>query len=197
MLTIHATADRTLTATDDGRTLALGDLLALVREGVDFQILDEGTEKDVTNRFLAELFVKEDLDAKQTLFKRYILESLLRDGTKVEGLVKKLLWAGVGAASLTQEKLATLVDALASRGETSDDETSVALRSLLAKAETLPSKLQSGFETVLAKVKPVEAAADELTALSAKVDALAASIERLHQDRLPVERVKKAVAAGN
>jgi polyhydroxyalkanoate synthesis regulator protein len=197
MLTIHATADRTLTATDDGRTLALGDLLALVREGVDFQILDEGTEKDVTNRYLAELFVKEDLDAKQTLFKRYILESLLRDGSKVEGMVKKLLWAGVGAASLTQEKLTTLVDALANRGETSDAETAVALRSLLAKAETLPAKLQSGFETVIAKVKPVEAAADELTALSAKVDALAASIERLHQDRLPVERVKKAVAAVN
>jgi polyhydroxyalkanoate synthesis regulator phasin len=197
MLTIHAQADRTLTATDDGRTLAWGDLLALVREGVEFQILEHGTGKDVTNRYLAELFVREDLDAKQTLFKRYILESLLRDGNKLEGLVKKLLWAGVGAASLTHEKLIALVDALASRGETSDAETAVALRSLLAKAETLPSKLQTGFETVLQKVKPVEVAADELATLAAKVDALAASIERLHQDRTVQERPsKKPVSVG-
>jgi polyhydroxyalkanoate synthesis regulator protein len=195
MLTIHAQADRTLTATDDGRTLAWGDLLALVREGVDFQIVDEAAGKDVTNRYLAELFVREDLDAKQTLFKRYILESLLRDGNKLEGLVKKLLWAGVGAASLTQEKLVALVDALANRGETSDAETAVALRSLLAKAETLPSKLQSGLETVLHRVKPVDVAADELAALSAKVDALATSIEKLHQDRLQQDRpAKKAVS---
>jgi polyhydroxyalkanoate synthesis regulator protein len=192
MLTIHAQADRTLTATEDGRTLAWGDLLALVREGVDFQILEEATGKDVTNRYLAELFVREDLDAKQTLFKRYILETLLQDGNKLEGLVKKLLWAGVGAASLTQEKLTSLVDALASRGETSEAESAVALRSLFAKAETLPSKLQSGFETVMQKVKPVDAAADDLAALSAKVDALADSIERLLQDRTIQEQPSQA-----
>ncbi|MBC7543976.1 MAG: hypothetical protein H7338_14720 [Candidatus Sericytochromatia bacterium] len=195
MQIIHAQADRTLLS-DAKEPISLNELATLVRDHSEFQVHD-ATGKDVTNRYLAELFVREDLDTKQAMFKRYILEGLLRESNKVESLVKKLLWAGIGAASVTGEKLDALLADLASRGEAGQDEYALQMRQWLTQAEALPQRVQAKVESVFNRSRQVSAAAGELSELTAKVDALTELVGQLRADRKQDERTAKKVVSVN
>src|SRR5690242_16318447 len=110
MRTIKRYANRKLYDAATSKTVTLEDIAQMVREGEEIQVIECTSEKDITNKVLAQVFLREDFDTKGVFVKRYLLEGLIKEsGDKIEGLVKKFLLAGIGLASLTGEKLDQVV----------------------------------------------------------------------------------------
>jgi polyhydroxyalkanoate synthesis regulator phasin len=94
-------------------------------------------------------------------------------------LIRKTILAGLGAATLTKEKVDKLVDELIKRGEVTAEERPKLVRDLLARAEEsekdLEGKVNESLEKVIEKLGiPTKA---DLDALSGKIDQLTKKVD--------------------
>jgi polyhydroxyalkanoate synthesis repressor PhaR len=126
--------NRKLYDTETSKTVTLKDIAELIREGVEIKVVDN-SDKDVTNKVMAQIFLQENLETKQLVLSKFLLEFLIKEGTKIESLIKKVLLSGVGLANLTQEKAEQLVNELVKRGELDESEGAKFVKELISKIE--------------------------------------------------------------
>lgn len=96
-------------------------------------------------------------------------------------LIRKTILAGIGAATLTKEKVEGLVDELIQRGEVASEERPKVVQELLTKAEEAKKEWQEKVEQAVkdtVKRLGIPAKAD-LDALDRKMDELAAKVEKM------------------
>jgi poly(hydroxyalkanoate) granule-associated protein len=96
-------------------------------------------------------------------------------------LIRKALFAGIGAVALTKEKAEELVDELIKRGEVASEERPKIVQDLLGKAEETKKEWSGKVEKVVKETveKLGIPAKAELDALSQKIDALTAEVEKM------------------
>lgn len=126
--------NRKLYDTETSKTVTLKDVATLVREGLEIKVVD-GSDKDITNKVLAQIFLQENLETKQFVLNKFLLEWLIKESGKLESLTKRVLLGGVGLASLTQDKAEALVTELIKRGEVEEGDKAKFVKQLIGKVE--------------------------------------------------------------
>jgi len=207
MRTIKRYANRKLYDAATSKTVSLEDIAQMVRDGEEVQVIECTSEKDITNKVLAQVFLREDFDTKGVFLKRYLLEGLIKEsGDKIDSLIKKCLFAGIGLASLTSEKVDSLVNELVKRGELSEDERSKFVKELMIKLEQRTQTLGKEAEKVTEKVTTKVSrnghggnSDDQIEALNKKIESLTAMVAELQAEKAKSDdkekTVKKAVSS--
>ncbi|MDZ7412184.1 MAG: phasin family protein [candidate division KSB1 bacterium] len=98
--------------------------------------------------------------------------------------LKKLVLAGIGAASLTKEKVEELVDELVKRGEVSEEEKAKFIKETAAKVEEHSKQLRTWVDEAVSKaterLKPKFQ--KDIEELSAQVQAMRSEIAELRKE---------------
>jgi polyhydroxyalkanoate synthesis repressor PhaR len=126
--------NRKLYDTETSKTVTLKDVATLIREGQEIKVVD-GSDKDITNKVLAQIFLQENLETKQFVLSKFLLEWLIKESGKLESLTKRVLLGGVGLASLTQDKAEQLVAELVKRGEIEESDKTKFVKQIIDKVE--------------------------------------------------------------
>jgi polyhydroxyalkanoate synthesis repressor PhaR len=126
--------NRKLYDTETSKTVTLKDVATMIREGHEVKVVD-GSDKDITNKVLAQIFLQENLETKQFVLSKFLLEWLIKESGKLESLTKRVLLGGVGLASLTQDKAEQLVNELVKRGEVEEGDKSKFVKQIIDKVE--------------------------------------------------------------
>jgi len=126
--------NRKLYDTETSKTVTLKDVALLIREGLEIKVVD-GSDKDITNKVLAQIFLQENLETKQFVLNKFLLEWLIKESGKLESLTKRVLLGGVGLASLTQDKAEQLVSELVKRGEVEEGDKARFVKQIIDKVE--------------------------------------------------------------
>jgi len=180
--------NRKLYDTETSRTVTLKDIAFYIREGQDIKIID-ANEKDITNKVLAQVFLQENLQTKQIVLNKYLLEGLIKESNKIEEVSKKLLLAGVGLASLTQEKIDQLVNELVKRGEVEENERSKFAKHLIDKVEKGSKDFKHLMDGIISEVEKKEKKEDliarkekEIAELKIKIDELTKELDNYKEE---------------
>jgi len=182
MKIIKRYANRKLYDTSTSKTVTLNEIAQMVKDGDEIKVIDSSEEGvDITHRVLAQIFIQENWDTKQAFLQKYLLEGLIKEGgDKFGELIKKMLLAGVGMASLTQEKMENLVNELIKRGELAEDEKAKFVKTLIGKMEQGSNNLKTMFEKAVSgngdKKEQKEYTLEEL---NTKIEELTKAIEEL------------------
>jgi polyhydroxyalkanoate synthesis repressor PhaR len=177
-------ANRRLYDIQDKKTITLQDLAELIKEGHDVIIVDNKTKEDITLPTLFQVLSLEAREWKETIpSAKVIRELILKGGETVTDVVKKALLAGIGAVTLTKEKVEELVDDLIKRGELSKEDRAKFVRELAEKAELRSQELKKWVdETVKVTMSKVKLAkTEEVEVLRQQVDDLTKTIARLEK----------------
>jgi polyhydroxyalkanoate synthesis repressor PhaR len=177
--------NRRLYDTEEKKTIKLEDLVELVKEEVDFKVVDTRTKKDVTlsvlTKVLSESLTEDKNSIKQT--SKVIRLLIARGGEITMDFFKKSVLFGLGVFDLTKEKAEKMVDEMIKRGEMSQSDKSKAVKELLKghdeRMQKLKTKIDESVEKVTTKVRGKEK--EELAKLHKKLDDLAKVVERLEK----------------
>ena len=177
--------NRRLYDAEEKKTIKLEDLAKLVKEDVDFKVVDSRTKKDVTLSVLTKVLSESVTDDKRNLKQSSKLIRLLiaRGGEITVDFFKKSLLFGLGVFDLTKEKAEKLVDEMVKRGEMSQSDKAKAVTELLKgheeRMKKLKTKIDERVEKITAKVRGKEK--DELAKLHKKLDDLTKVVEKLEK----------------
>jgi polyhydroxyalkanoate synthesis repressor PhaR len=177
--------NRRLYDTLEKKTIKLDDLALLVKENVEFKVIDNATGKDVTisvlSRILSDQWTYDKRNLKQTT--KLIRLLISKGGGITVDIFKKTVLFGLGVFDLTKEKAESIVDDMIKRGEMSQSDKAKAVKELLKghdeRMEKLKNKIDESVEKVTAKVKGKDK--EEMTNLHKKIDELTKMVEKLEK----------------
>lgn len=184
--------NRKLYDTTTSKTLTLKDIASLIRDGEDVKVVDN-TDKDITNKVLAQIFLQENLSTKQLVMSKFLLEVLIKESDKLEKLTKNVLFGGVGLASLTQEKLESLVNELIKRGELEEKDRNNFLAQLIEKVETGSKNFKNmveGFVNENVAPKAEKSKEEIIAEKEAQIESLKKQIKDLSENNVVKEEEK-------
>lgn len=184
--------NRKLYDTTTSKTLTLKDIASLIRDGEDVKVVDN-TDKDITNKVLAQIFLQENLSTKQLVMSKFLLEVLIKESDKLEKLTKNVLFGGVGLASLTQEKLESLVNELIKRGELEEKDRNNFLAQLIEKVETGSKNFKNmveGFVNENVAPKTEKSKEEIIAEKEAQIESLKKQIKDLSENNVVKEEEK-------
>ena len=173
--------NRRLYDTQQKKTIKLEDIVQMVREDVEFKVIDNATKKDITFSTLGQVLSLEMRDWKNSA--KIIRELILTGGEATVDIFKKTFLAGLGLFDLTKEKAEKIVDDLVKRGELSKGDKAAAIKELLKghdeRMKKLREKIDERVEKVTSKIRGVKK--QDLEELSQRIDQLAKAIEGLEE----------------
>jgi len=177
--------NRRLYDSEEKKTIKLEDLAELVKQNVDFKVIDSRSKKDVTlsvlTKVLSESLTEDKKNLKQT--SKLIRLLIARGGEITVDFFKKSVLFGLGVFDLTKEKAEKMVDEMVKRGEMSQSDKAKAVKELLKgheeRMKKLKTKIDERVEKVTAKVRGKEK--DELAKLHKKLDDLTKVVEKLEK----------------
>ncbi len=173
--------NRRLYDTQEKKTIKLEHLVELVKDNVEFKVIDNTTEKDITFSTLGQILSQEMKEWKNSA--KIIKELILTGGEATVDVFKKTLLAGLGLFDLTREKAEKIVDDLVKRGELAKGEKAAAVKELLKghdeRMKKLKEKIDEQVEKVTKKIKGVEK--KDFEELSQRLEDLAKAVEKLEQ----------------
>lgn len=184
--------NRKLYDTTTSKTLTLKDIASLIRDGEEVKVVDN-TDKDITNKVLAQIFLQENLSTKQLVMSKFLLEVLIKESDKLEKLTKNVLFGGVGLASLTQEKLESLVNELIKRGELEEKDRNNFLAQLIEKVETGSKNFKNmveGFVNENVAPKAEKSKEEIIAEKEAQIESLKKQIKELSENNAVKEEEK-------
>ena len=177
--------NRRLYDAEEKKTIKLEDLVELVKEEVDFKVVDTRTKKDVTLSVLTKVLSESLTDDKNSIKQTSKVIRLLiaRGGEMTMDFFKKSVLFGLGVFDLTKEKAEKMVDEMIKRGEMSQSDKANAVKELLKghdeRMQKLKTKIDESVEKVTTKVRGKEK--EELAKLHKKLDDLAKVVEKLEK----------------
>lgn len=125
--------NRKLYDTQTSKTVNLGEIADMIRQGEDVQVVDS-QGKDITPKILGQIFLQENVETKQLMFNKFVLRGLIQESQNMEGFIKKFLLGGIGLASMTRERIEELVNELVKRGELAEDQRSKFIKELMNRS---------------------------------------------------------------
>ncbi len=172
--------NRKLYDTQTSKTVNLGEIADFIRSGEEVQVVDS-KGKDITPKILGQIFLQENVETKQLMFNKFVLQGLIQESQNMESIIKKFLLGGIGLASMTREKLDELVNELIKRGELSEDQRARFVKEMMNRSS-------KSIHKVVDKVAhhdedtPVSKE-DRIRELEAKIAALQAELDHTKQDK--------------
>lgn len=177
--------NRKLYDTQTSKTVNLGEVADMIRQGEEVQVVDS-SGKDITPKILGQIFLQENIETKQLMFNKFVLQGLIQESQHMETFIKKFLLGGIGLASVTREKIEELVNELIQRGELAEDQRSRFIKELMLKSS-------ENIHKVMDKVTPAPPAGEEpetdtskaesIAEIESQIAALQAELNQLKQGR--------------
>ncbi len=177
-------ANRRLYDIQEKKTITLQNLAELVKEGQDVMVMDNKTKEDITLPTLFQVLSMEAREWKGNFpSARVAQELILKGGGTMVDVVKKAMLAGIGALSVTREKVEELVDDLIKKGELGKEERAKFVRELVEKAEARSREAKKWVDervkVAVTKFRP--AREEEVAKLCEQVSDLTKTVARLER----------------
>jgi polyhydroxyalkanoate synthesis regulator phasin len=153
----------------------LGEIADFIRSGEEVQVVDS-KGKDITPKILGQIFLQENVETKQLMFNKFVLQGLIQESQNMESIIKKFLLGGIGLASMTREKLDELVNELIKRGELSEDQRARFVKELMARSSKNIHKVVDKVAHPDESDAP-QSKAERIEELEAKIAALQAELK--------------------
>ena len=169
--------NRKLYDTQTSKTVNLTDIAEMIRNAEEVQVIDS-QGKDITPKILGQIFLQENVETKQLLFNKFVLQGLIQESQSMESVIKKFLLGGIGLASMTREKLEELVNELVKRGELAEDQRSRFIKDMLSRSADNLHKVvdkvtpHSDLDPNLSKGEKIETLESRIEALQQELEAL-------------------------
>ena len=113
--------NRKLYDTERKRYITLSGVAALIRRGVDIQVIDHETGEDLTTVTLSQIILEQE-KRRVGMLPQTILTSLIRSGGDTLDGLKRSFYTSVGAVRLFEDEITTRLDILVKRGGLAEDE---------------------------------------------------------------------------
>ena len=104
-IVIKKYANRRLYNTRSSSYITLEDLARMTREGVDFQVLDAKTGKDITHQILTQIIMEEETHGEQMLPISFLRQLISMYGNSMQALMPHYLEATMDNFRANQRKL--------------------------------------------------------------------------------------------
>ena len=104
-IVIKKYANRRLYNTQSSSYITLEDLARMTREGVDFQVLDAKTGKDITHQILTQIIMEEETHGEQMLPISFLRQLISMYGNSMQALMPHYLEATMDNFRANQMKL--------------------------------------------------------------------------------------------
>jgi len=104
-IVIKKYANRRLYNTQSSSYITLEDLSKMTREGVDFQVLDAKTGKDITHQILTQIIMEEESHGEQMLPISFLRQLIAMYGNSMQALMPHYLEASMDNFRANQRKL--------------------------------------------------------------------------------------------
>ena len=104
-IVIKKYANRRLYNTDTSSYITLDDLAAMVRENVDFQVLDAKTGNDITHTILTQIIVDEEASGAQMLPVSFLRDLIGMYGNSMQAMMPSYLEASMANLRKNREQL--------------------------------------------------------------------------------------------
>lgn len=150
-------SNRKLYDTEASRMLTLSELTNYIKEGIDFQVIDNETGEDITDLTLVQILLEIVKDRKEFSSAPYILRELIKSGkSTVIEFIKNSLIASVEAISLTEKKAREIVRSLIDKKKISEKEGEELKKILIEAArereKLLEEKIKKTLDETLQKI---------------------------------------------
>ena len=80
--------NRKLYDTQTSKTVNLGEIADFIRSGEEVQVVDS-KGKDITPKILGQIFLQENVETKQLMFNKFVLQGLIQESQNMESIIKK------------------------------------------------------------------------------------------------------------
>lgn len=104
-IVIKKYANRRLYNTQSSSYITLEDLSRMTRDGVDFQVLDAKTGKDITHQILTQIIMEEESHGEQMLPISFLRQLIAMYGNSMQALMPHYLEASMDNFRANQRKL--------------------------------------------------------------------------------------------
>lgn len=186
--------NRKLYDTQTSKTVNLGEIADMIRQGDDIQVIDSQGH-DITPKILGQIFLQENLETKQLFLNKFVLQGLIQEGQNIESVIKKFLLGGIGLASLTREKLDEIVNELVKRGELAEDQRARFVKELLEKGTENIHKVMDKVAHPSDQEEEEDVASPEPVSKAERITSLEQQIASLKQELAGLKSQQKAVIA--
>ncbi len=186
--------NRKLYDTQTSKTVNLGEIADMIRQGDDIQVIDSQGH-DITPKILGQIFLQENLETKQLFLNKFVLQGLIQEGQNIESVIKKFLLGGIGLASLTREKLDEIVNELVKRGELAEDQRARFVKELLEKGTENIHKVMDKVAHPSDKEEEEDVASTEPLSKADRITSLEQQIASLKQELAGLKSQQKSVIA--
>lgn len=145
MKLIHKYSNRRMYDTEESRVVTLEDISKLIRDDIDFKVIDKTTGEDITSNVLLQTLLKIDQnDTGDTKIKNVILKTLIKEYIeKPFSILKTAALAGIGIADLSVKDIDFILKYLVNHGKKSRKDGADIVRDYLEKTGI---ELQKGAE---------------------------------------------------
>jgi len=171
--------NRKLYDTQTSKTVNLGEIADMIRTGEEGQVVDS-QGKDITPKILGQIFLQENLETKQLLFNKFVLQGLIQESQNMESVIKKFLLGGIGLATLTKDRLEELVDELVERGELAEDQRAKFVKELMNRSSENIHKVMDKVTTGQLET-PKASKAERIDELEDRIQSLQKELESLRR----------------
>jgi len=182
MRVIKRYRNRRLYDTEIRKAITRNDIKQYALQNVDFKIIDNSTQKDITIVVLSQVIGQTAGDIKKSGAK--IIEAIIRKGgIDTMDIFKKLTLASIGAVNLTKEKLEEAFDELVKKGEMTSDEKAEAIKHFADRSVEIKEKIRDFAEEMGGKVAEKVSAKvnSQISNLSQKLDDINAKLGELEK----------------
>jgi len=172
-IVIKKYANRRLYNTQSSSYITLEDLSRMTRDGVDFQVLDAKTGKDITHQILTQIIMEEESHGEQMLPISFLRQLIAMYGNSMQALMPHYLEASMDNFRANQRKLQETwqasmgPDALAKLAETN-----------MAMFKAASSAFMPGNRAAEPAAKPA-ASSDDFDALKQQMAAMQKKLDEL------------------
>ncbi|MEO0262979.1 MAG: polyhydroxyalkanoate synthesis regulator DNA-binding domain-containing protein [candidate division WOR-3 bacterium] len=150
-------SNRKLYDTEASKMITISELANYVKEGIDFQVIDNETGDDITDLTLVQILMEIVKDRKEFSSAPYILREIIKSGkSTVIEFIKNSLLASINAISLTEQKAREIVRNLIDKKKISEKEgeelKNLLIESAREREKILEEKIKSILDEALKKI---------------------------------------------
>ena len=175
IVVIKKYANRRLYNTQSSTYITLDHLAKMVREEIDFKVVDAKTGDDITHQVLTQIIVDEESHGEQMLPVSFLRQLISMYGKSMQGLLPQYLEASMDHFRDNQQKLRTAFESTIE----SNPLAKIAQRNMEMFKAAATAFIPGGAGTAAPQEKPAAAPSDELSALREQMAAMQKKLEEL------------------
>lgn len=168
-------ANRRLYNTQSSSYITLDHLAQMVREGVDFKVVDAKTGDDITHQVLTQIIVDEESHGEQMLPVNFLRQLISMYGKSMQGMLPQYLEASMDHFRENQQKLRTAFESSIE----SNPLAKMAQRNMEMFKAAATAFIPGAVGAASSPEKPAAAQSDELSALREQMAAMQKKLEEL------------------